>query len=71
MVNGEKITFAFFNITQRIKVEGKRYLNFGTLFLQPLFNERMNVVYFAKIEQVNKDVNAALSGKKESSVQTY
>jgi hypothetical protein len=65
-VNGEKITVCCYYTTQRIKVEGKGYRGFVNKFLQPLFYDRIKKVSPRQIEKYNKDVIAALSGKRKA-----
>ena len=64
-VKNNKITVTAYYTTQRIKVEGRGYLDFGKNFLIPIFNNKIVNSPIGKIEQYNKDVIAALSGKRK------
>ena len=55
----------FYNTTQRVKIEGRGYVDFGNKFIIPLFRDKIATVPPGKIEQYNKDVIAALSGKRK------
>ena len=65
-VNGHKISVTCFNSTQKIKVEGKGYLEFVSRCLKPLFLERIRRVSLSPIEQYNKEVIASLTGKRKA-----
>ena len=65
-VNGEKIVFICYNSTQRIKVEGRGYLKFMQKFIQPFFEDRLRKIDHVKLDRYNKDVIAALSGKRKA-----
>ena len=61
----ERITVTCYYTTQRIKVEGKGYLDFVSSFLQPLLQHKIDQVLPGKIEKWNKEVIAYLSGKRK------
>ena len=63
--NGVKITVTFYNTTQRVKIEGRGYYDFGGEFLIPLFKNKIESTPPGRIEKYNKDVIAALSGKRK------
>ena len=63
--NGVKITVTFYNTTQRVKIEGRGYYDFGGKFLIPLFKNKIESTPPGRIEKYNKDVIAALSGKRK------
>ena len=65
IINNVKITVTFYNNTQCVKVEGRGYSDFGKKNLIPLFNNKIENAPQGKIEQYNKDVIAALSGKRK------
>ena len=65
MMNNTKITVTFYNTTQRVKIEGRGYVDCGRNIIIPLFREKIASVPLGKIEQYNKDVIAALSGKRK------
>ena len=69
-MNGDRITVCCYNTTQRIKVEGKGYQMFVSKFLQPLLCDKISRVPPGRIDKYNKDVIAALSGKKKSYLKT-
>ena len=62
--NGESVTICCYNTTQRIKVEGKGYVEFSK-FLQTLLKERIDKAS-TNIDNYNKSVIAALSGKRKA-----
>ena len=64
-VNNNKVTVTFYNTTQRVKIEGRGYAEFGRNVLIPLFRNKILNTPPGKIEQYNKDVIAALSGKRK------
>ena len=64
-VNSQKVTVTAYYTTQRIKVEGRGYLEFGNNFIIPLLKNKIKQVPAGRIEQYNKDVIAALSGKRK------
>ena len=49
-----------------MKVEGKGYQRFMSEFLEPFFSDKLQSVPPGKIEKYNKDVIAALSGKRKA-----
>ena len=61
----DRITFTAYYTTQRVKIEGKGYLCFVQQFILPLFKDKIERVPEGKIEKYNKDVIAALSGKRK------
>ena len=63
--NGNKVTVTCYNTTQRIKVEGKGYLKFIEQFLKPFLIDKLNRIDPNKIDNYNKEVIAALSGKRK------
>ena len=63
-VNGQKITVCCYNTTQKIKVEGKGYIEFFEKYLEKLFLDIIKKAG-AKIDNYNKGVIAALSGKRK------
>ena len=65
-VSGNKITVACYNTTQRMKVEGRGYLDFVSKYLKPFFLESIRKVSLGKIEQYNKNVIASLTGKRKA-----
>ena len=65
-VNGQKIVTTCYNTTQKIKVEGKGYLEFVDKYLKTLFVNILNNVGESKIDDYNKRVIAALSGKRKA-----
>ena len=65
-VNGQKINVTCFNSTQKIKVEGRGYLEFVSRCLKPLFLEKISKVSLSSIEQYNKEVIASLTGKRKA-----
>ena len=64
-VNGHKIVVTCFNTTQKIKVEGFGYFEFFQKYLRQLFCEMIQKAG-PKIEDYNKGVIAALSGKRKA-----
>ena len=66
LMNGDRITVCCYNTTQRIKVEGKGYHMFVSKFLQPLLCDKISRVPPGRIDKYNKDVIAALSGKRKA-----
>ena len=62
---GEKITVTCYYTTQRIKIEGKGYAAFVSSFLQPLFLGKIAQVSPGRIDRINKEVIASLTGKKK------
>ena len=65
-VNGQKIVTICYNTTQKIKVEGRGYLLFVDEYLKSLFINILNNVGANKIDDYNKGVIAALSGKRKA-----
>ena len=63
--DGNKVTVTCYNTTQRIKVEGKGYLKFLEQFFKPFLIQRLNRIDPSKIDKYNKEVIAALSGKRK------
>ena len=63
-LNGLKTTVCFYNTTQRVKLEGKGYLNFST-YLSEFLRKKVNEIP-EKIDNYNKAVIAALSGKRKA-----
>ena len=66
IVNRNKITVTCYNTTQRIKVEGKGYFEFVEKFLKPYLMKKLNKDVHEKIDKYNKEVIAALSGKRKA-----
>ena len=64
-VNEDNISVTCFNTTQKIKVEGRGYLGFGSKYLLPLLCEKIKSVS-QQMDQYNKEVIAALSGKRKA-----
>ena len=62
--NGESVTLCCYNTTQKIKIEGKGYLKFSQ-YLKKLLEEGIAKVS-SQIDNYNKSVIAALSGKRKS-----
>ena len=62
---GNRVTVTCYNTTQRIKVEGKGYQKFLEQFFKPFLMERLNRIDPNKIDRYNKEVIAALSGKRK------
>ena len=63
--NSERITVTCYNTTQRIKAEGKGYVEFVEKFLKPFLTNKLSKIPPRKIEKYNKDVIAVLSGKRK------
>ena len=66
VVNSNKVTVTCYNTTQRIKVEGKGYLEFVEKFLKPFFINKLSKAVHERIDNYNKEVIAALSGKRKA-----
>lgn len=66
VVNNSKVVVTCYNTTQRIKVEGKGYQCFVEKFLKPLMMKKLSKKVYENIERYNKEVIAALSGKRKS-----
>ena len=66
LFNKNMITVTFFNSTQRIKVEGRGYLDFVKNVLTPLIMNKLDKDTLENIEKYNRDVIAALSGKRKA-----
>ena len=64
-LKNDKITFTAYYTTQRVKIEGRGYVFFAQQFIIPLFKEKIEKVPEGKIDKYNKDVIAALSGKRK------
>ena len=64
--NSCKITVTCYNTTQRVKVEGRGYLEFVKSYLKPLFYAKLEEVTPGKIDHYNKEVIASLSGKRKA-----
>ena len=64
-VNGQKVVATCYNTTQKIKVEGKGYLEFVYKYLKKVFIDILKSVGENKIDDYNKRVIAALSGKRK------
>ena len=62
---GNKVTVTCYNTTQRVKVEGRGYVKFLEQFLKPFLMERLSRTDPNKIDRYNKEVIAALSGKRK------
>ena len=60
------VTVTCFNSTQKIKVEGNGYQEFVKTILDPLIKTRLNRNTLENIEKYNRDVIAALSGKRKA-----
>ena len=60
------VTLTCFNSTQKVKVEGKGYQEFVKTILDPLIKTRLNRNTLENIEKYNRDVIAALSGKRKA-----
>ena len=65
MIINTKITVTCYNTTQRVKIEGRGYIECGRKVIIPLFRAKIASAPPGKIEQYNKDVIAALSGKRK------
>lgn len=65
LFNKNMITVTCFNSTQKIKVEGRGYLEFVRTFLNPLIRSKLGEAALERIEKYNRDVIAALSGKRK------
>jgi len=63
-LDGLSTTVCFYNTTQRLKVEGKGYLNFST-YLHEYLRKKVQEIP-EKIDNYNKAVIAALSGKRKT-----
>ena len=61
----ERITITCYNTTQRIKAEGKGYVEFVEKFLKPFLTNKLSKIPLRRIEKYNKDVIAVLSGKRK------
>ena len=59
------ITVTCFNSTQKVKVEGRGYLDFVKNVLEPFIKTKLNQFALENIEKYNRDVLAALSGKRK------
>ena len=59
------ITVTCFNSTQKVKVEGRGYLDFVKTVLEPFIKTKLNQFALENIEKYNRDVLAALSGKRK------
>ena len=64
-VNSQKIVATCYNTTQKIKVEGKGYLEFVEKYLKKVFTDILQSIGANKIDDYNKGVIAALSGKRK------
>ena len=64
-VKNNKVTVTFYNTTQCVKIEGRGYTEFGRNVIIPLFRNRIESTPTERIELYNKDVIAALSGKRK------
>ena len=63
-LDGLSTTVCFYNTTQRLKVEGKEYLNFST-YLHEYLRKKVQEIP-EKTDNYNKAVIAALSGKRKT-----
>ena len=63
--NSDKIVAHLYNTTQRILVNGQGYEQFIRLFLKPYFESKLSG-NIQNIENFNKEVLAALSGKRKA-----
>ena len=66
LVNSENIVVTCYYTTQQIKVVGRGYLGFTSKFIKPLLLDRISKVTSDQIDQTNKSVIAALSGKRKA-----
>ena len=64
--NKEVVTVTCYNTTQKIKVEGRGYLDLANNFLEPFFQEKLCGEVLERIEKYNRDVIASLSGKRKA-----
>ena len=60
------ITVTCFNSTQRVKIEGRGYIDFVKTVLEPFIITKLDKCGLEKIEKYNRDVIAALSGKRKA-----
>ena len=65
-VNSHKIVVCCYNTTMKIKVEGFGYFDFAHKYLKHLFTDAIRKAGAEKIENYNKSVIAALSGKRKA-----
>ena len=70
LVNGKKVTVTSFNTTQKIKVEGQGYTELIEMYLRQLFTNKITDAA-AEIDDYNKGVIAALSGKRKAVSRPY
>ena len=64
--NKESITVTCYNTTQKVKIEGKGYLDFAQNFMEPFFKQKLSEEAVDKIDKYNRDVIASLSGKRKA-----
>ena len=69
-VNGQKIVSTCYNTTQKIKVEGKGYLEFVDKYLKNLFVNILKKVGASTIDDYNKS-HRIIFMQKKSSVKTH
>ena len=66
VVNSNRVTVTCYNTTQRVKVEGKGYIEFVKKFFKPYLMKKLSKEVHEKIDSYNKEVIAALSGKRKA-----